>query len=80
MPVPNQFFFTAHGTQRGNQRKITVEQFKACVISPNTKRQVRRGAHGGFVYHHTKKLDSKTLHVFAEVHKNNCWFVTGYWE
>ena len=80
MPAPSTFYFTSHGTQRAGQRAISVEQFKTCVIYPEAKRQVRRGTHGGFVYHFTKEIETKRLHVFAELLKDSCWIVTGYWE
>ena len=50
------------------------------VSSPDTKRQMCAGSNGGFKYIFTKNIDLKILIVVAEVKKEECWVVTGYWQ
>lgn len=78
--VPTVFYFTIHSGARGNEREITKEQFKLAVSSPDTKSQMCAGSNGGFKYIFTKNIDLKILIVVAEVKKEECWVVTGYWQ
>lgn len=79
MGTPTKFKFTKHSSRRGEERVVTEAQFMEAVISPDSKKQQCRGTHGGFVYLFTKKFGEKELQVAAEIHKEHCYFVTGYW-
>ena len=78
--VPTVFHFTIHSGARENERNITKEQFMLAITSPDTKRQMCAGSNGGFKYIFTKNTDLKVLIVVAEVKKEECWFITGYWQ
>lgn len=80
MAVPTKFIFTDHGCERAQQRGISHEQFKDCILHPTGKRLQRKGENGGNVYHLTKTHGEYTLHVIAEIRKETCWIVTGFWE
>lgn len=79
MPAPKIFHFTPHARGRGRERSITPEQFQAAVLAPDTKQQQYRGTHGGIVYLFGKDFAGRKLNVVAEVYKDECWFVTGFW-
>lgn len=79
MPPPKNFHFTAHARQRGTERKISKELFAEVVLSPDRKTQQYKGEHGGFVTHFIKRIDGSEVNIFAEIHKEDCYFVTGYW-
>ena len=79
VPAPTKFHFTSHAKKRCFERAISESEITEVVTSPDTKKQQYRGNHGGFNYLFSKKYDSKTLHVVAEIHKRECYFVTGYW-
>lgn len=49
------------------------------VSSPDSRQQQYRGSHGGIVYLSTKAIGGRQLHVAAELYKDECFFVTGYW-
>ena len=34
---------------------------------------------GGFIWKFRKKFNGKTLQIVAEVYKNECYPITGYW-
>lgn len=63
----------------GGERDITQPLFIEVVTSHEKKKQQYRGSHGGFVYLFTKQIAGRELHIAAEVHKDDCYFVTGFW-
>jgi hypothetical protein len=75
LSAPHNFIVTAHAQQRAAERSITIET----VSKPDVKRRQRRGDHGGFVYLFSKKIGKRSLHISAEIFKNDCFFITGYW-
>ena len=77
--TPKSFHFTTHANRRSAERAITEELFVETVTSCDKRTQQHRGTHGGFVYLFTKKFGERELHVAAEGHKDECFFVTGYW-
>ena len=80
MAVPIVFHFTIHSGIRGSERNITKEQFVSAVTTPDTKKQMCAASNGGFKYIFTKRIGAKLLVVVAEVKKEECWFITGYWQ
>ena len=79
MKPPTEFHFTSHSKKRAEEREITEDLFKEVVLNHEKKKQQYRGNHGGFVYLFSKKYGERELHIAAEVRKENCFFVTGYW-
>ena len=79
MAAPTKFHLTAHARQRAGERDITQPLFIEVVTSHEKKKQQYRGSHGGFVYLFTKQIAGRELHIAAEVHKDDCCFVTGFW-
>jgi hypothetical protein len=77
--TPRNFIFTSHSQKRARERRITKDQFEQAVAQADTRRKQYRGALGGIVYLFSKKIGGRTLTVVAELHKENCYFVTGYW-
>jgi len=53
--------------------------FIETVKSYDMKKKQYRGTHHGIVYLYTKQIDGGSLHIAAEVFKDHCYFVTGYW-
>ena len=53
--------------------------FIEVVTTTKCGRRQWPGQHGGFVYHYIKAIHGKTLHIIAELHNDECFFVTGYW-
>jgi hypothetical protein len=76
---PRNFIFTSHSEKRAKERHITKDDFKEAVTQADTRKKQYRGAQGGIVYLFSKKIGQRTLNVVAELHKGNCYFVTGYW-
>ena len=79
MSTPTDFDFTSHSVQRGLERGITKEDFISCVVSPDKKSQKSKGQTGGFIYLFEKNIKQKLLVVVAEVYKEKCNLITGYW-
>lgn len=79
MVAPTKFHFTAHARRRAEERGITQGLFIEVVTAHEKKKQQYRGSHGGFVYLFTKRIADRELHIAAEVHKDECFFVTGFW-
>jgi hypothetical protein len=77
---PKHFEFTDHGCQRAIERGITQSQMTDCILSSDARKLLRKGMHGGNVYRYTKLVSGNTLEVVAEVWKDSCWIVTGYWK
>jgi hypothetical protein len=77
--VPRNFIVTAHAQQRAAERNISKANFIDTVLKPTSKRKQRRGDHGGIVYLFTKQFDQRNLHISAELFKDDCFFITGYW-
>jgi hypothetical protein len=50
------------------------------VMVPDKKAQLFKGDNGGFVTKFTKKFGSRELTVIAELKKEHCWFIAGYWK
>lgn len=80
MAFPKKFIFTEHAQKRAKERNITREQFVEVIMTSNSKRKQYRGNNGGIVYLYTKSMDKKRLHIAAEIYKEKCFFVTGFWE
>jgi hypothetical protein len=79
MVTPTKFYFTSHARRRSGERAIDLALFKKIVLAPDCKKQQYRGSHGGFVYLFSKTLAQGELHIAAELYKDECYFVTGYW-
>lgn len=79
MRRPKNFVFTTHATKRSGERVITQELFIEVVTGYSRRKQQYRGTHGGWVYLFMKNVEGKQLHIAAEIHKDTCYFVTGFW-
>ncbi|MGI8605227.1 MAG: DUF4258 domain-containing protein [Verrucomicrobiales bacterium] len=79
MPAPTKFHFTSHARRRSGERDITQALFIEVVTNHEKRKQQYRGTRGGFVYLFSKKIDERELHIAAEVRKDDCFFVTGFW-
>ena len=77
--IPTNFYFTSHAKRRSDEREITQDLFMEVVTHPDKKKRQYRGTHGGFVYLFTKLIADKELRIAAEIYKNDCFFVTGFW-
>jgi len=53
---------------------LCVEQPEIIIKTPPTV-----GMLGGFIWKFRKKFGGRTLQIVAEVYKNECYPVTGYW-
>ncbi len=80
MAIPTIFHFSKHANNRGDHRNISSSQFMQSVMVPDKKAQLFKGDNGGFVTKFTKKFGSRELTVIAELKKEHCWFITGYWK
>jgi hypothetical protein len=80
LSAPSNFIVTAHAQKRAAERGITRQHFIDTVTKPNTKRRQRRGDHGGIVYLFVRRFEACELHIAAEIFKNDCFFITGYWQ
>jgi hypothetical protein len=78
--APHNFIVTAHAQKRAAERGITKKDFIETVSKPDVKRKQRHGEHGGIVYLFAKKFGARELHISAELFKNDCFFITGYWK
>jgi hypothetical protein len=79
LKAPQNFIVSAHAQKRAAERGISQAEFLETVVRPDRKKNQRRGEHGGIVYLLEKKFGSRSLHISAEIFKENCYFVTGYW-
>lgn len=80
MAIPRVFHFTKHAKQRSGERKITEPLFIEVVTNHEHKTQRYRGTHGGIVYVFSKAIGNNRLTVVAEVFKDQCYFLTGFWK
>ena len=46
----------------------------------DAKMHLARGAHGGFRVMFRKNIHGRTLAVIAELYKQECYFITAYYE
>jgi hypothetical protein len=53
---------------------------KDTICHHEQRRQHRRGEHGGFVCEFRRRAGARTLVVIAEIRKQECWLITGYYE
>jgi hypothetical protein len=79
MAAPTKFHFSSHAIQRGKDRDISPALAIEVVSFPDSRKKQHRGTHGGIVYLFMKTFDGSTLNVAAELFKDECFFVTGYW-
>jgi hypothetical protein len=77
--VPKRFHFTSHARRRSGEREITESLFIEVVTKYEKKKEQYRGSHGGFVYLFSKQIAGKELNVAAEIFREECYFVTGFW-
>ena len=77
-----EFHDTAHIGKRARERGFTVEQATLTIDEPASilKTPERKGNHGGFIWLFFRAFESRILVVVAEVKRNECWIITGYWE
>jgi hypothetical protein len=69
-----------HIPVRGNQRDYTLQEAKECIENPDLIHKTQgSGKLGGFIWRFRKSFRSKTLEIVAEVYKNKCYGITGYW-
>lgn len=82
MPPFDSIEFSDHVPARGAQRGFTLEQARACITNPDhiDKSDARRGTRGGLIWKFRKSFRTGTLKIVAEVYKNRCYPITGYWE
>jgi hypothetical protein len=80
--VEYDFHDTAHVEKRARERGFTVEQATLTIKKPASilKTPPRKGNHGGLIWLFFRLFESRILVVAAEVKKNECWIITGYWE
>ena len=71
---------TVHLEKRARERGFTVEQATLAVNESQSilKTPPRKGNHG-FIWLFFRKFEGRILIVVAEVKKNECWIITGYW-
>jgi len=79
VPPPKHFVFTTHASKRSRERHITEEIFTQLITGRHSRKQQYRGSNGGWVYLYTGTIDGKELKIAAEIYKDTCYFVTGYW-
>jgi hypothetical protein len=80
MSPPTRFHFSSHAKRRAEERGISLTNFIEVVTNHESRRQQHRGQHGGFVYLFEKDVAERRLYIAAEVYKDDCYFVTGYWQ
>jgi hypothetical protein len=80
MAVPKKFHFSTHARIRGAERQITEAQFIEVVTTSNRRFKQFVGTHGGFVYRYEKSIHGMKLTIVAETFKDECFFITGFWE
>jgi hypothetical protein len=81
MPPFDKIDASKHTRHRSWKRNFTEEQWRLCVEQPEViiKTPPTVGMLGGFIWKFRKKFGGKTLQIVAEVYKNDCYPVTGYW-
>lgn len=72
------FHVTAHAQQREVERCIDHDLMINIVMYPDSKKQLRRGRHGGIVYQFTRKNSDGVMVVIAEVCEPDAWLITAY--
>jgi hypothetical protein len=80
LSFPKKFIITAHAQKRAAERQIDQIEFTETVLKPDNKRKQRHGEHGGIVYLFTKRFSNRELSISAEIFKDDCYFITGYWK
>ena len=81
MPPFDSIELSDHVPARGGLRGYTLEQARDCIANPDLiEKTQNRGLQGGFIWKFKKAFGGKTLKIVAEVHKNTCYAITGYWE
>jgi hypothetical protein len=71
---------SSHVPERGKQRGYSNKQAIACIVKPDRIDKTQgRGQLGGFIWKFRKSFKTRTLLIVAEVHKNKCYAITGYW-
>lgn len=72
---------TRHVAQRAAEREFTLEQALETVNEPTRILKVppRKGNHGGWIWLFFRGYGGRVLVIVAEVKKNACWLITGYW-
>jgi hypothetical protein len=70
-----------HTSHRSWKRNFSEVQWRLCVESPDyiVKNPPERGRLGGFIWKFRKGFEGRTLQIVAEVYKNQCYPITGYW-
>jgi len=62
------------------QRGYTDAQAKDCIENPDhIDKTFGRGKKGGLIWKFRKSYLEGTLQIVAEVYKNTCYAITGYW-
>jgi hypothetical protein len=76
------FHDTIHVEKRSLERGFTVAQVLETVTHPSRILKVppRRGNHGGLIWLFFRAYGSTVLVVVAEIKKNECWLITGFWQ
>jgi hypothetical protein len=80
--VEYEFHETSHLFVRAAERGFSVEQAIETVKAPSSvvmKNPHGKGNHGGLIRLFLRAYGGKVLVVVAEVRKNECWIITGYW-
>ena len=80
LQTPTVFHDTTHAGTRRQERQLSVELMKDTICQHERRIQHRRGEHGGFVYEFRQRVSGKKLVVIAEVKRNQCWLITGYYD
>jgi hypothetical protein len=80
MPPFDAIEFADHLPRRGWQRKYSEAQAQKCIENPDRIiKSSDKGNRGGFIWKFQKSYGGKTLQIVAEVYKNRCYAITGYW-
>jgi hypothetical protein len=81
MPPFDSIKLSRHIHEQGKKRGFTDKQARACIEMPDRiiKTPQERGLSGGFIWKFRKSFKARTLQIVAEVHKNTCYAITGYW-
>jgi hypothetical protein len=80
MPPFDSVALSSHIPIRGKQRGFTPEEATACITAPDRIEKTQgRGTKGGFIWKFYKSIGGRTLEIVAEVYKNTCYAITGYW-
>ncbi len=72
------FYNSTHAEARSRERSISIEVMQNIVKYPESRRQLRRGEHGGFVFKFEKTVDGERIIVVAEIKKDICWLVSAF--